>query len=73
MVPPMSAPDDIHILIPQLWAYSANPDPASLSHAEWSHLQACDECIATLWVCNTSESIEEVQIKLKSKHRLDPD
>jgi hypothetical protein len=63
--------DDIHIPIPQLWEYSKNPDPATLSHAEWSHLQACKHCIGTVWLCNTSLSIDEVQIKLKSKRRFE--
>lgn len=66
----MSAPDDIHIAIPQLWAHSKNE--GALSHAERSHLHVCEQCIAILWLCNASQSIEEVQIKLKSKRRLDP-
>lgn len=70
---PMSASDGIHIPIPQLWAYSKNLDRATLAHAEWSHLQVCDQCIATLLVCTTSESIEAVQIKLKSHRRFDLD
>jgi hypothetical protein len=68
----MSDPDGIHIAIPQLWAYAKTTDPATLSDAEWTHLQACEQCIGTVWICNTSDSIGEVQIKLKSQHRFDP-
>lgn len=67
----MSAPDDIHISIPQLWAHSKNA--GSLSDTERSHLERCEQCIAILWLCNASQSIDEVQIKLKSKRRCDPD
>jgi hypothetical protein len=64
-------PDGIHIPIPLLWEAYRNQDrsPASLPEAEWRHLKNCQHCMGILWLFHTSDSLEEVQLKLESEER----
>jgi hypothetical protein len=68
------APDEPHIALMRLWEYSKNrfleysKDPTSLSILahERAHLATCEDCIAVLWMCRGSTSVEDVQKKLRN-------
>jgi hypothetical protein len=61
-----------HIPLSFLWEYSRNPNPAQLPSAEWEHLLSCESCIAVLWTCRASDSLAQVEEKLKEQ-RADRD
>jgi hypothetical protein len=64
----MSVSDGVHIPIPQLWEAFSKSGP-SLPEAESLHLQDCEHCKGILFLCHTSETLDQVQLKLKSQQR----
>ena len=62
--------DSSHVPISQLWAYSRDPNvPESI---RLGHLSACDDCMDILWVCRSSESVQQVKDRLE-KHGITAD
>jgi hypothetical protein len=62
MVPDkMSAQEGLHIPISQIWEYSRESNRALLSLLEWDHLMACERCVANLWLCHASDSVENIE------------
>jgi hypothetical protein len=57
----MSAQDGLHIPISQIWDYSRHSNRALLSLLEWDHLMICERCVANLWLCHASDSIEHIE------------
>ena len=62
----------VHVSIQRLWAYAKEQDPASLPDAERDHLRTCAHCTEILWLCNTLPTLEDVQLRLKSRNRTRP-
>jgi hypothetical protein len=48
-----------------LWKYSRNPNPASLRPEEFHHLKTCEDCVLVLWACHGSDSIDDLDQRLK--------
>jgi hypothetical protein len=61
----VSDEDSPHIPISQLWEYSR--DPSALEWTQREHLASCEDCIGILWVCRSSESVQQVKNSL-GKH-----
>jgi len=62
MVPEkMSEQDGLHIPISHIWEYSRESNRALLSLLEWDHLMACERCVANLWLCHASDSVENIE------------
>ena len=57
----MSA-DFMHVPLFTLWECRFNI--IFMSDSEIEHLNGCDQCILTLRLCQTSESIREVRLRL---------
>jgi hypothetical protein len=63
------AHEDLHLTIARIWEYSRNPNPAKLAQSEFDHLSVCEDCAATLWVCHTCPSVEQVERRLSGGDR----
>jgi hypothetical protein len=42
-----------------LWKYSR--ESLALNSEDMEHLRACQDCVAVLWLCNTSSSLDRVE------------
>ena len=66
----VSDEDSPHIPMSQLWEYSRHP--SALEWTQLEHLASCEDCIGILWVCRTSESVQQVKDSL-GKHGITGD
>ena len=57
--------DTLHVPAQLIWDYSQ--DREVLISAHLNHLKACEDCVAILWVCQTSQSFQQCKTKL-SEH-----
>lgn len=51
--------------VERLWEYSRNSDFRTLLKSEFDHLAVCEDCVAVLWTCNTSASLDQAIDRLK--------
>ena len=56
--------DAQHLSISFLWQYTRHMNPAIIKPPEHDHLAMCDRCVAIMWVCQVSSSIEEAKKKI---------
>lgn len=59
------AQDEPHIALTQLWEYRNDPNSATTPIEVWFHLANCQDCVARLWLCRASSSIDDVRVKIK--------
>ena len=55
----MASSDTAHISLDALWKYRA--EKMRLTPDEMTHLYHCDECLSTLRICQSCNSIDEAQ------------
>jgi hypothetical protein len=58
--------DEPHIAVLQLWEYSRDLHSPSILFEKHSHLTICQDCIAVLWMCRGSASLDDVQMRLRA-------
>jgi len=58
-----------HLTLVRLWEYSRDPNPATLGQSDYEHLLKCEDCVAALWVCNISASVEDAEKRLGESRR----
>ena len=63
MNPANLAQDWCHLPLSLLWQYSQNRD-AHLFTAQMDHLTLCEDCIGILWICRSSNSIQDAKARL---------
>jgi hypothetical protein len=56
-----------HLALSVLWAFRSRKGP--LSTDAYTHLAACDDCMALLGICQSSKSLEEAQRRAKEGGR----
>jgi hypothetical protein len=52
-----------HIPVSQLWEHSRHS--RALEPEQEEHLAFCEDCVSVLWLCQVSQSLENVKAKLK--------
>ena len=52
-----------HLPLSLLWQYSQNRD-TQLFSAQMDHLTLCEDCIGILWICRSSNSIQDAKARL---------
>ncbi len=61
------AQDEPHTALSRLWKYSRDPSAPGSLYKEQNHLTICQDCVAILWMCRGSASVEEVQKRLRER------
>jgi hypothetical protein len=59
------AEDEPHTALSRLWEYSKDPNSPGILFAERNHLTICQDCVAILWMCRGSTSVDDVQKRLR--------
>ena len=52
-----------HLPFSLLWQYSQDRD-THLFSAQMDHLTLCEDCIGILWICRTSNSLQDAKTRL---------
>ncbi len=63
------AEDEPHTALSRLWEYSRDPNSPGILFEEHDHLTICQDCLAILWMCRGSASLDDVQSRLR-KHGM---
>jgi hypothetical protein len=50
-----------------IWEYSLDPDSPEILFEERNHLTVCQDCIALLWMCRGSASLDDVRERLRER------
>ena len=61
------AEDEPHTALSRLWEYSRDPNSPQSLFEEQNHVTICQDCIAVLWMCRGSASIDDVQQRLRAR------
>jgi hypothetical protein len=52
-----------HIPVSELWEHSRHS--RALETLQGEHLALCEDCVSVLWLCQVSQSLDNVKAKLK--------
>jgi hypothetical protein len=61
------AEDKPHTALSELWKYSKDPNSPGILFEAQNHLAFCQDCIAVLWMCRGSASVDDVQKRLRER------
>jgi hypothetical protein len=56
---------DEHTALSRLWEYSKDPNAPRILFDEQNHLTICQDCVAILWMCRGSASVDDVRKRLR--------
>jgi hypothetical protein len=59
------AQDALHISLTRLWKYRIDITSTTIPLQHRSHLAACQDCIAVVWLCRISSSMEDAIARIK--------
>jgi hypothetical protein len=61
------AQDEPHTALSRLWEYSRDPNAPGILFEERNHLTICQDCVAIMWMCRGSASVDDVQMRLSER------
>jgi hypothetical protein len=61
------AQDEPHTALSRLWEYSRDPNSPAILFEEQNHLVICEDCVAILWMCRGSASVDDVRKRLAER------